>query len=151
LGEEQWKWLGEELKKPAEVRLLCSSTQVIPNEKGMDEWGNFPLERQRLFDLIKKTNAKGVVLLSGNVHFAEVSQLKDGSLVEFTSSGMTHVNETYAKAANKYRIAGPYEELNFGLVEIAWEAKPSPIITLKAVGANGITAFLHKVPLDNPQ
>ena len=63
LGEEQWKWLEEELKKSAEVRLLCSSTQVIPNEKGMDEWGNFPLERQRLFDLIKKTNAKGVVLL----------------------------------------------------------------------------------------
>ena len=105
LGEEQWAWLEEELKKPAEVRLLASSIQVIPNQKGMDEWGNFPLERQRLFDLIKKTQANGVVLLSGNVHFAEISKLEDGSLFELTSSGMTHVNETYANAVNKYRVS----------------------------------------------
>jgi alkaline phosphatase D len=153
LGEEQWAWLEEELKKPAEVRLLCSSTQVIPNEKGMDEWGNFPHERQRLFDLIRKTNAKGVVLLSGNVHFAEISQYKKGvyPFVELTSSGMTHINEIYGKAANAYRIAGPYIDLNFGIVEIDWDAKPAPVITLKAIGADGSTGFMHTVNLDELQ
>ena len=148
LGEEQWKWLEGELRKPAEVRLLCSSTQVIPDEKGMDEWGNFPRERQRLFDLIGETGAKGVVLLSGNVHFTEVSQLENGSLVEFTSSGMTHVNETYAKAANKYRIAGPSTDLNFGMVEIGWQDQFSPRITLKAINSDGTTVFSHQVSLE---
>jgi alkaline phosphatase D len=151
LGEEQWKWLEEELQQPAEIRLIASSTQIIPNQKGMDEWGNFPHERQRLFDLIRKTNVKGVILLSGNVHFAEVSQLEDGSLVEFTSSGMTHVNERYANAVNKYRIAGPSTDLNFGMVEIDWQKQHSPRITLKAINSDGTTVFSHQVSLDEQQ
>jgi len=150
LGEEQWKWLEGELRKPAEVRLLCSSTQVIPDEKGMDEWGNFPRERQRLFDLIGKTGAKGVVLLSGNVHFAELSKSGDGPypLFDLTSSGMTHVNEIYAKAPNAHRVQGPLADINFGLVEIDWEGQPAPLVTLKAVGLDGAAAFEHTVSLD---
>ena len=99
LGKAQWLWLEEQLTKPAEVRLIASSTQVIPDEKAMDEWGNYPLERQRLFNLIKKTKASGVILLSGNVHFAEISKLGDFTypLLEFTSSGLTHANEKYHK------------------------------------------------------
>ena len=145
LGEEQWAWLEEELKKAAEVRLLASSTQVIPNQKGMDEWGNFPLERQRLFDLIKKTKANGVVLLSGNVHFAEISKLEDGSLFELTSIGMTHVNESYANAVNKYRVAGPSTDLNFGMVEIDWQEQASPRITLKAINNDGKTVISYQL------
>ncbi len=149
LGEEQWAWLEQELKKPAEVRLIASSTQVIPNEKGMDEWGNFPRERQRLFELIERTQANGVVLLSGNVHFAEISQYEKGvyPFVELTSSGMTHTNELYGKAANSFRVTGPYLEHNFGLVEIDWNAKPAPMITLKAVGVDGSTGFAHTLNL----
>jgi len=153
LGEEQWKWLEGELKKPAEVRLICSSTQVVADEKGMDEWGNFPRERKRLFDLIGKSGANGVILLSGNVHFAELSKSGDGPypLYDLTSSGMTHVNETYANAPNSNRVAGPFAEINFGLVEIDWEAKPAPQVTLKAVGLDGSAAFEHRVSLDTLQ
>lgn len=149
LGEEQWAWLEQELKKPAEIRLIASSTQVIPNEKGMDEWGNFPRERQRLFDLVERTKAKGVVLLSGNVHFSEISQYEKRvyPFVELTSSGMTHINESYGKAPNTYRIAGPYIDLNFGFVEIDWDAKPSTVITLMAIGADGTTGFTHTLNL----
>ena len=148
LGAEQWQWLEEELRKPAQVRLLCSSTQVIPDSKGMDEWGNFPLERQRLFDLIEETKANGTILLSGNVHFAELSRLPDGSLVEFTSSGLTHTNEQYGRAENQYRIAGPSLELHFGLVEIEWS---TPIkLRLKAIGEHGAVLFEHLVVLPVP-
>ncbi len=150
LGEEQWEWLEAELKKPAEVRLIASSTQVIADEKGMDEWGNFPRERQRLFDLIEKTGASGVILLSGNVHFAELSKSDEGpySLYDLTSSGMTHVNETYANAPNRHRVKGPFANINFGLVEIDWEAKSAPRVTLKAVGLDGATAFEHEISID---
>ena len=44
LGDAQWAWLERQLRKPAEVRLVCSSTQIVPDAKGMDEWGCFPLE-----------------------------------------------------------------------------------------------------------
>lgn len=147
LGGRQWRWLEEQLKKPAEVRLIASSIQIIPDKKRMDEWGNFPLERKKLFDLIAGSGAEGVILLSGNVHFAELSKTYASGypLFELTSSGMTHVNEGYAKADNEYRLAGPFIERNIGLVEIDWEKAPSPLITLKVIGENGRTAFSHPV------
>ncbi|MGR8920204.1 MAG: alkaline phosphatase D family protein [Gammaproteobacteria bacterium] len=150
LGEAQWQWLETQLRQPAEVRLIVSSTQVVANEKGMDEWGVFPRERQRLFDLIGETGAKGVLLLSGNVHFSEVSRWGGGSypLYDFTSSGMTHVNAEYAAAPNRHRVAGPFVELNFGLLEIDWEAPSGPMMRMKALGVDGQAGFEHEVALE---
>jgi len=143
LGEAQWAWLERELRKPADVRLIASSTQVIADEKAMEEWGNFPLERKRLFDVIAKTGAKGVVLLSGNVHFAEISASDEGPypIRDFTSSGMTHNNPEYSMLNNTRRVAGPFTKFNFGLVEIDWDARPAPSIALKVIGADGSVAF----------
>ena len=152
LGEDQWAWLEVQLRRPAEVRLVCSSGQVVADQKGMDEWGNYPRERRRLFDLIEATRAEGVLFLSGNVHFAEVSRTDEGPypLLDFTSSGLTHVEAEYARAPNRYRVAGPFVDLNFGLVEIDWEASPSLRLTLQARGADGSVAFEHVLELDSP-
>ena len=147
LGEAQWRWLEEQLSRPAELRLVASSGQIVADEKGMDEWGNYPLERRRLFDLITSTGANGIILLSGNVHFAEISRADEGPypIYDFTSSGLTHVNEEYPKAPNRYRVAGPYVDLNFGVVAIDWE---DGVITFRAVGLGGNTAIEHSVRLD---
>ena len=89
LGEAQWAWLADQLREPAEIRLIVLSTQIVADQKGMDEWGVFPSERKRLFRLIRDTGTKGVLLLSGNVHFAELSVWNDGSypLYDLTTSG----------------------------------------------------------------
>ena len=149
LGDDQWRWLEAQLKQPAEIRLLVSSTQVIADRKHMDEWGNYPLERQRLFELIERTQAQGVIILSGNVHFAELSKLNGDrlELYDFTSSGLTHTNAAYAAAANPYRVAGPYDGLNFGMVEIDWDAKPSPVIRLVAMNSDGEPMFENRLSL----
>ena len=149
LGETQWQWLDAQLRQPADVRLIVSGTQIVPDEKGMDEWGNYPHERQRLFDLIAESGAEGVIILSGNVHFTEISRVDAGSypLVEFTSSGMTHSTEAYAQATNSYRVAGPYAGTNFGVVEIDWDATPV-VVTLRAVREDGSVAFDYQVSLD---
>lgn len=149
LGDDQWQWLDAQLRVPAEVRFIASSTQIVPDEKGMDEWGNYPHERRKLFDLIEKTGALGVVILSGNVHFTEISRYDEGPypLHDFTSSGLTHVNPAYAEARNSYRIAGPYADLNFGVVEIDWEGDPDPVIVLKAMSEAGDVVFEYELPL----
>ena len=134
LGKKQLSWLENELKKDADVRLICSSIQVIPNQKGMDEWGNYPLERTQLLEMI--SNCSGYpIILSGNVHFAEISKLKVGNrhIYELTSSGLTHVNEKYAKAPNKYRIQAPFIDLNYGLINVNWEDRE---ISLTIKGMN---------------
>jgi alkaline phosphatase D len=141
--------LEEQLEQPADLRLVVSSTQVVADEKGMDEWGAFPLERQRLFDLIDATGAEGVLLLSGNVHFSEVSRYTGGRypLYDFTASGMTHVNPGYAAANNNYRVAGPFVEHNVGLVQIDWDAEPTPVIRLAALGVDSTRGLDYEISL----
>lgn len=150
LGMLQWQWLEKQLKLPAELRLIVSSTQVIADEKGMDEWGGYPLERQKLFNVIKKTEANGVLFLSGNVHFTEISKLRTGKseLVDFTASGLTHTDKKYADVENKYRVAGPYDSNNFGIVEINWDAIPSLMVKLTAMSEQGEPMFSYNMELN---
>ena len=149
LGKDQWLWLEKQLRVPAEIRLLVSSTQVVADKKGMDEWGNYPLERQRLFDLIARKNVKNLIILSGNVHYSEISKVNNDKheLVDFTSSGLTHTNKAYAKVKNPYRVANVYDDINFGIVEIDWDAKPSAKIKLSAKSLQGETVIEYTLPL----
>jgi alkaline phosphatase D len=145
LGAAQWQWLAEQLRAPAEIRLIASSGQIVADQKGMDEWGNYPLERERLFQLLGQRAGGELLLLSGNAHFAEVSAMRAGGerLLDFTSSGLTHINADYAQAPNRYRVAGPVVEPHFGIVEIEWE--PEPGITLKVINASGNTVLEYVV------
>ncbi len=126
LGEEQWKWLEEQLKQPAELRLLCSGIQVIADEPPFEKWANFPHELERLYKLIRDTKAAGVVLLSGDRHLADLSCRTDVvgyPLFDATSSGFNQGSKNWRPPdRNKYRVAGmPYEN-NFGAVLIDWDA-----------------------------
>jgi alkaline phosphatase D len=149
LGEAQWSWLERQLSAPVELRLIASSGQIVADEKGMDEWGNYPLERRRLFDLIAESGATNVVLLSGNAHFSEISAIDDGPyrLYDFTSSGLTHVNEAYAQAPNSYRVSGPFVAPSFGLVEVDWAAEGGATVSLSAIDVDSHRAFEHSFQL----
>ncbi|MCP4332593.1 MAG: alkaline phosphatase family protein [Gammaproteobacteria bacterium] len=147
LGEAQWQWLEAQLTLPAEVRLIASSTQMVADQKRMDEWGNYPLERQRLLEMMAGTMKGRTILLSGNVHFTEISKTRIGGrkIIDFTSSGLTHSNPAYAKAKNPYRVAGAYDGLNFGLLEIDWNADARPAILLKAMDKKGMPVFQYRL------
>jgi phosphodiesterase/alkaline phosphatase D-like protein len=75
LGEQQWRWLAEQLEVPAEVRNFVSSIQVVAEDHGWEKWMNSPHERERLFTLIRDSGAEGVLLLSGHRHLAELSMM----------------------------------------------------------------------------
>jgi alkaline phosphatase D len=118
LGGAQWDWVQGRLKMPADLTILVSSIQIIPDEKNMDEWGRYPKERERLLDMVN--NLQSLFLLSGNVHFAEISS-KQG-LIEVTSSGLTdaNINKKYASRPNQYRTAGPVVQPHYGVLDIDW-------------------------------
>lgn len=59
LGAEQWKWLEEQLRKPADLRLIVSGIQVVAEDHGYEKWMNFPNERKKLFKLIADTREWG--------------------------------------------------------------------------------------------
>lgn len=126
LGEEQWKWLEGELKKPADLRLICSGSQFGPEFNGYEAWANFPHEQQRMLDLIKSTRAEGVIFLTGDVHYAEISRLDQKGLYpiyDITASGITQQWQFATPNAN--RIEGPVMDNHFGLLTVTWEKDPA--------------------------
>ena len=152
LGDEQWKWLAEELKKPAELRLLITSIQALPNEHGWEKWGNLPKERKKLLDTIRD-NATGVVLLSGDRHLSEISLLPpetDGGpfypLYEVTSSGLNQTG--LPEEDNRFRLEGTdiYNQPNFGLIEIDWNAD-DPTIAMQIRDESGKVVCESKTTL----
>ena len=122
LGAGQWAWLADELRKPAEVRLIVSSTQILAEGHGWERWGNLPLEKQKLIDTIRASGAKGVVLLSGDRHIGALYGETPADLYplyEATSSGLNMVYWA-AKEAGPNRLGAIYAAANFGVVEIDW-------------------------------
>src|SRR5262245_52517854 len=122
LGEEQWQWLGEQLKVPAELRLIGSSIQVIADEQPFEKWANFPHERERLLNMINETKAAGVIFLTGDRHLAELSLYKPEKgypLYDLTSSGLNMGNRNWRGIEkNGHRVATMTHGDNFGMILI---------------------------------
>ncbi|WP_224484486.1 alkaline phosphatase D family protein [Robertkochia aurantiaca] len=123
LGEEQWEWLEKELmKSDATFNVIMSSIQVLSDEHGYETWGNFPHERKRLFDLIEKSGARGVIIVSGDRHISEFSQINlEGlpyPLIDFTSSGLNRAWSDFPGEENPYRVGEVINMESFGLLEL---------------------------------
>ncbi|MEO1497699.1 MAG: alkaline phosphatase D family protein [Planctomycetota bacterium] len=152
LGEPQWEWLEAQLNKPAAVRIIASSIQVVPSEHGWEGWCTFPAERQRLYDLIGKTGAGGVMFVSGDRHLMEISCDRDANtpypLWDFTSSGMTdppgEVNEP-----NRYRVGPTVKETVFGVIRIDWSQRPR--LTLEGRNQSGALRLRETLELADLQ
>jgi len=150
LGDKQWQWLEKEIaNNDAAVTLIGNGIQVIPEEHRFEKWQNFPKERQRLFDLIEKSNLANVILLSGDRHIGEVSKIEIGEnkmpLYEVTSSGLTHSYDRHdGKEPNKHRLGKVVSDKNYGLIKIDWEQTP-PSIELSINGLEAVTFEQYKV------
>ena len=124
LGAAQWAWLEGELSKPADLRIIGSGSQFGISFNGYEAWANFPHEQQRMIDLIKKTKASGVIFITGDVHYAEISKLQPEGMYpiyDVTSSGIT--STWHFATPNANRIEGPVMDNHFGLITIDWNKK----------------------------
>lgn len=108
LGEHQWKWFETALQRSdASVNIIVNGIQVHPfrhpNAQLAENWAQFPTSRQRFYDAILSNDVRAPVLVSGDVHMAQLmrkdcwprgetgaSTSPKRSLIEFTTSGMTH-------------------------------------------------------------
>lgn len=147
LGEAQWRWLEAELHKPAEVRILASSLQVLATFTGWEAWANFPAERERLLALLAATTDSVNLVISGDVHWCEYSLLAlpgaREALAELTCSGLT---ETWEKISpNDLRRGTAHAVQNFGLIDIDWSG-PRPQLQLSARTLDGSALFEHQHP-----
>tara|TARA_B100001123_G_scaffold437797_1_gene571266 strand:+ start:277 stop:1338 length:1062 start_codon:yes stop_codon:yes gene_type:complete len=152
LGEAQWAWLEKKLQEPAELRILASSIQVISDQHGWECWGNLPHERDRLYNLLRKTRANGVIILSGDRHQGEISRMTDKlpyPLHDITASGMNWRGRPVVEK-NPYRIGPLYREEHFGAILIDWK-KSDPSITLQIRNLQGQTISQTQTSLQKLQ
>jgi alkaline phosphatase D len=147
LGETQWQWVEAQFKESADIRIIASSTQFGITHNGYEAWANFPHEQRRMLDLIKSTKAQGVIFISGDVHYAELSKLTDAGLYQIydvTSSGIT---STWDFATpNDNRIDGPVMENNFGLLIID-QKENDPTITMQIHDVTGKVRITKSIAL----
>ncbi len=145
LGEEQWRWLDSELRKPADLRIIASGTQFSISYNGYEAWANFPHERQRMLDLVKETGANGVIFLTGDVHYGEISVLREQGLYpiyDITASGIT--STWHFATPNENRIEGPVMDNHFGLLTIDWE-QHDPSIIMEIIDIRGNQRVEHTI------
>jgi alkaline phosphatase D len=147
LGKAQWDWLRQELLKPADIRLIGSGTQFSIEYNGYEAWANFPYEQQKMLSLIRETRANGVIFLSGDVHYAEISKLtapQQYPIYDVTASGIT--STWYFATPNRNRIEGPVMENHFGLLSIDWQST-DPRIKMEIWDVRGNQRIEHTIRL----
>lgn len=147
LGETQWKWLEEQLRIPADIRVIASSIQFGHEYNGYESWTNLPLDQERMVETIRRTKASGVLFLSGDVHWAEISRRDFPGLYplyDVTASGIT---ETWPKIEpNQFRVGNAVPENHFGMLEFDWSGA-APQVTLSIINHLGETKCNEKVSI----
>ena len=147
LGEAQWQWLDAQLAQPADLRILCSSVQLAAEGTGWECWANFSADRERLLQTLRRQRAENLVVISGDMHYGELSRLDAPGLYpiwDLTSSGLTEVWPV--PTPNTRRQQGVVAEVNFGLIEIDWTARA---LTLSVRDGAGRPRISQRLALDS--
>ncbi len=140
LGETQWEWLKNELKNStASFNIIVSSIQFLSFEHGFETWGNMPHEVDKLENLIKSSQAKNIIIISGDRHISEISKKHlDGvlnPLIDFTSSGLTHSYTDINEETNLYRVGNLVSNKSFGILKFEYH---NNAVRMEARGENNV-------------
>ena len=133
----------------ADVRIIGSSIQLLAEFTGWETWANYPKDRQRFFELLEKYQQEPVLILSGDVHWSEYSEIRETAngwpLLELTSSGLTE--EWKAISPNRHRVGEAFAVANFGLIEIDWSSE-TPAFDLYIRDVSGANLIQRRVEFD---
>lgn len=138
LGEKQWQWLKQQLKKPAQIRIIASSIQFLAENHGYERWGNLPREKARFFDLLKQTKANGVIIISGDRHQGGIYH-KVGKtpypIYEITASSINKAIPHPTPEMDNTQLGNLIREPNFGFIEIDWKHR-AVVISVSSKGTS---------------
>ncbi|MFN3452251.1 MAG: alkaline phosphatase D family protein [Sphingorhabdus sp.] len=130
LGTAQWEWLEQELDKPADLRFIISSTQVITDAHNFEAWSNFPKERERLYGLLGQKGVNNAIFLTGDRHSGGFYKTNAPSLSkplwDFTSSSLNFgfgKGDGGDREPDPRRTGGFWGIPNFGQIDIDWASK----------------------------
>ena len=149
LGQKQWKWLESSMSQTtASIIVILSSIQILAMEHPYEKWANFPLERQRLLNLISLvSNDKTIVAVSGDRHRAGI--YRNNHFVEITASSLNKPGSKDSET-DKLLIDKIFPEINYGILDIEPEKNK---ITVSIHNRDGLVlnSQIIKLPLEKTE
>lgn len=126
LGETQLMWLKNKLlRSEATFKFICIGSQVLIDNGFGESYSGYPRERNELLDFITTNNIKGVIFLTGDKHYSEISKrVWNGYPVyDFTCSPLTSPalpRRLFGAYKNQWRVKKTdYGLKNFGKISVS--------------------------------
>jgi len=125
LGDNQFEWLIDALTySSAPFKIIYIGGQVITTAARFENYATYPEEKERLLKEIFDNKIKGVLFLSGDRHFSELSKLeRNGTypVYDWTVSPLTSgIADSYKEDKNTNKVEGSlFAVNNFGLISFS--------------------------------
>ncbi|MES2622484.1 MAG: alkaline phosphatase D family protein [Bacteroidota bacterium] len=126
LGETQLVWLKNKLlMSDASFKFIAIGSQVLNDNNFGESYADYPRERNELLDFIADNNIKGVMFLTGDKHYSELSKRvwKGYPLYDFTCSPLTFPalpRRLLGAYKNTYRVGHfDFGRRNFGRISFS--------------------------------
>ena len=115
LGEDQWIWLKKQFQPSIDAYIIFSSIQILATEHRFEKWSNFPTERSKLIDFLKKQQVPKM-LVSGDRHRGGIYKYND-SIIEITASSLNKPGSGFSEF-DPLLIGNTHNEENYGILRI---------------------------------
>jgi alkaline phosphatase D len=156
LGEEQLQWLFDNLSSSyARFKFVVIGGQLLSTSTKYESYSNngFDKERQRIIDFIQEENILNVIFLTGDVHFSEVSVLREKekpTIWDITSSPLNSgANTNGINQENKLRIPeSVIMERNFTQISLSGP-KTERKLTIRYFDSNGKMLRKYQIEPEN--
>ena len=129
LGNTQLEWLIDALASSnAGFKIIVIGGQVLNSSAKFENYETYPQEKEKLLSEIAKNKITGVLFLSGDRHFSELSKLARDTtypLYDWTVSPLTSsASNSYKDDANKNQVEGSlFVQNNFGILSFSGNEK----------------------------
>lgn len=149
LGDEQIEWLIDALKaSTAPFKFIAMGGQFLSTSKYSENYSSFPEEQKKILNLIEKENIEGVVFLTGDRHFSELSKLERKNnypIYDFTISPFTSGPYNGENEPNSLRVKGSFiNKRNFAKMEITGKTK-NRVLTCTIFDKDGNELWNYKI------
>jgi alkaline phosphatase D len=149
LGKAQLDWLIRALKySDATFKLVAVGSQVLNTAAVYENYASIAEERAELLRRIEEEGITGVVFLTGDRHFSELSELKLGNgqtVYDLTASPLTS-GPYKPKEENPLRAEGTLvDQRNFAMLSFSGP-KDDRIMTMRVFDQNGTPMWERAVP-----
>ena len=148
LGEEQWNWLQKTLEQnPTRLTMIVSGIQILPVDHPFEKWQDFPVSRTRLLNLLQQHPEARTILISGDRHLAEFSQIPQDAvglaydLTEVTSSGLTHSYTKFKQEYNRYRVGEVMANRNYATITIDWQEPAQATLDIRNMQGKSVESL----------